>query len=97
MTYLNYAYRNVGAVVGYPLIIRQDICEHEAELDGAAAAGESGNMPVLYLGKEIVNDLLERLDPERSLGVVVAERRYRDIEYLAYRLCGGHQFVLCFV
>ena len=97
MTYLNYAYRNVGAVVGDSLVIREDIREHEAELYGAIAAGETGDMPVLYLGKELVNDLLERLDPERSLGVVVAERRYRDIEYLAYRLCGGHQFVFCFV
>ena len=52
---LDDANADVGAVVGYPLTVGENIGEHQTRADGAFAVLEPPDVPVADLGGEIVN------------------------------------------
>ena len=48
LLHLNHTYRNVGAVVGNPLVVVQNIGEDKAQLDGAVFVLQAADMARLY-------------------------------------------------
>ena len=57
---LDHGHGDIGAVVRYPLIVGEQIVEHEALTQGAYALLQTVHMVQLQLVAQAVNDLLQR-------------------------------------
>ena len=60
---LDHGHGNIGAVVRHPLIVGEQIVEHEALTQGAYALLQAVHMVQLQLVAQAVDDLLQRLYP----------------------------------
>ena len=58
---LNDAYADVGAVIGNPFAVGENVGEHQTGADGAFAILKPADVPVANLSGEIVDDLLQGL------------------------------------
>ena len=54
----DHSYCNVGAVVGDTLIVGKQIGEHEAQLDGAVAVLQTGNVTVVPILEPIMTPMV---------------------------------------
>ena len=63
--------RDVGAVIGYPLKVTQQIGKGQPLLNGARSALQAFYMVLVHFRRKLVNDLLERLGVYGKQRVVV--------------------------
>ena len=69
---------DVGAVVRHALVVGQQVVEHEPLVQRAAAGLQSVHVVGLHLVAQAVDDLLQRLHPGGSLGIVFHKGAHGD-------------------
>ena len=93
--YLDQCNGDIGAMVGYALVVAQKIVEHKSKLDRAGAGLKSGDMAHLDLSNDIVDDLLKRLDLACKSQIVVLKRLSGNVQYLGNRGGGNGNLPVC--
>ena len=58
--YFNQCCGYIGAMVGYSLVICQNVLQEQSCLHRAISTSEANDMPLLHFHDEIVNDLFQR-------------------------------------
>ena len=85
---------HVAAVVGDPLVIGEQVVEHEAVLQRAFLPAHPVDMAGLQLVAQVIDDLFQRVYSQRRVPVVVDEGADRDARDLAHGVFQNAQFPL---
>ena len=82
---LDHGYRQIGAVIGNPLEIGDQVVKYKAVLQSTEAFLQAIDVPVLQFVAEIVDELLQRLDHVGALFILFRQGPQSEIQNLFYR------------
>ena len=92
VAYLNEVHRDIRAVIGYALEVRQQILQDEAQLYRALSVAQTLDMAGLKVAAELVDHVLKRLNVLCEIHVIVYKRVYRHVQYFAHRVDDDRKF-----